>query len=266
MLLKISHSMVYTYNKAVHYALQQARLTPKSRYGQAIIRWNIVLEGAEKQLEFDDENNNRVTLLSINEGCSSFSVTCEGEIETTDTAGIIGVHGGFAPLWHFQRSTDLTKRGPLIRALVKSLGTDYDNDIVRFHALSKSISTAVEYMAGKTDIYTAAEAALEIGCGVCQDHAHIFITCARLMGYPARYVSGYLMMNDSVEQDATHAWAEVHLPDLGWVGFDVSNGISPDERYVRMATGLDFLDAAPVSGIRLGDSAEQMVVSIQVQQ
>jgi hypothetical protein len=81
---------------------------------------------------------------------------------------------------------------------------------------------------------------------------HIFVAAARSMGYPARYVSGYLMMNDRVHQDASHAWAEAHVDGVGWVGFDVSNGISPDARYVRVATGLDYREAAPVSGLRFG--------------
>jgi transglutaminase-like putative cysteine protease len=101
---------------------------------------------------------------------------------------------------------------------------------------------------------------------VCQDHAHIFIAAARSMGYPARYVSGYLMMEDRVHQDASHAWAEVHVDPLGWVGFDVSNGISPDTRYVRVATGLDYAEAAPVSGLRFGNGGEAMSIDIQVAQ
>jgi transglutaminase-like putative cysteine protease len=83
-------------------------------------------------------------------------------------------------------------------------------------------------------------------------------------------VGGYLMMNDRVEQEAGHAWAEIYLEPLGWVGFDASNGISPDARYVRVATGLDYLGAAPVSGMRFGKSDAQlsdtMLVNIQVQQ
>jgi len=73
-------------------------------------------------------------------------------------------------------------------------------------------------------------------------------------------------MNDRIQQDASHAWAEAHIDGLGWVGFDVSNGISPDERYVRIATGLDSRDASPISGVRLGSAAESMIVSLQIQQ
>ena len=80
------------------------------------------------------------------------------------------------------------------------------------------------------------------------------------------YVSGYLMMSDRVDQDATHAWAEAYVEHIGWVGFDVSNGYSPDERYVRVATGLDYRDASPITGLRYGAGSEDMIVSLQVQQ
>ena len=94
----------------------------------------------------------------------------------------------------------------------------------------------------------------------------MFIAAARLLGFPARYVSGYLMMDGDVEQAASHAWAEAHVDRLGWVGFDVANEMSPDERYVRVATGRDYRDAMPVSGIRLGQADERLAVSITVEQ
>lgn len=74
------------------------------------------------------------------------------------------------------------------------------------------------------------------------------------------------MMSDRVDQDATHAWAEIYIEHIGWVGFDVSNGYSPDERYVRVATGLDYKDASPISGLRYGPGGEDMIVTLQVQQ
>jgi transglutaminase-like putative cysteine protease len=115
-------------------------------------------------------------------------------------------------------------------------------------------------------VETTAEAALALGQGVCQDHAHIFIGAARLLGLPARYVSGYLMMDDRVDQEAGHGWAEAHVAGLGWVGFDVSNAICPDERYVRLATGTDYRDAAPVTGINIGGGQIALEVSLAVEQ
>jgi len=69
-----------------------------------------------------------------------------------------------------------------------------------------------------------------------------------------------------VRQDASHGWAEAYVDGLGWVGFDVANGISPDERYIRITTGLDYKEAAPISGMRFGDGEEIMTVALQVQQ
>ena len=124
----------------------------------------------------------------------------------------------------------------------------------------------MEYRTGSTTVATSAEEAFGDGAGVCQDHSHIFIGAARLLNIPARYVSGYLMMNDRIEQEATHAWAEAFIDGLGWVGFDISNGISPDMRYVRVATGRDYKDAAPVTGISFGTSTTVLDVEVAVEQ
>ena len=103
-----------------------------------------------------------------------------------------------------------------------------------------------------------------MGHGVCQDHAHIFIGLARLAGIPTRYVTGYLIAGDI--SPAAHAWAEALVPGLGWVGFDPTNEICPDERYVRVATGLDYADTAPVSGMRVGTAPEMITVAVSVEQ
>jgi len=266
MRLKISHLTKYTYDAPVHYALQQVRLTPKTRAGQSVINWETTIEGGQKELEFNDQNNNHVFLVSIEHGSTEISIHCEGEVETSNNDGVIGKHGGYAPLWFFMRVTPLTTPGKHLRRLLKDLGEDFVSDIPRLHALSQKIAEEVSYQSGATHSETLIEEALEARQGVCQDHAHIFIAAARHMDYPARYVSGYLMMDDRIDQDASHAWAEVYIDSIGWVGFDVSNGISPDERYIRVATGLDYKDAAPISGMRIGDSGETMSVSLQVQQ
>jgi transglutaminase-like putative cysteine protease len=266
MRLKIRHQTSYEYDTPVQYGLQQLRLRPKTSAGQAILSWDLHIEGGKLELEFQDQHCNHVDLVSIEPGRQQVHIVCEGEVETGNNAGVIGHHQGYTPLWLFQRSTLLTEPGPQIRSLAEKVGTGYDSDIARLHALSGEVLRAMDYLADRTHAETTAEQALAAGHGVCQDHAQVLVAVARLMGFPARYVSGYLMMTDRVQQDASHAWAEVHVDDIGWVGFDVSNGISPDERYVRIATGLDYKDAAPVSGMRYGDSNESMMVSIQVEQ
>ena len=266
MRLTILHTTTYHFDHPVPYGLQQLRLIPKSRAGQQVITWEMEIEGGRAQTEFNDHHLNRVSLISFDPDATSIVVHCRGEVETADEGGVIGKHGGFAPLWLFQQSTELTRAGAHVRRLAKGLKDEYEEDIPRLHALSARVLDAVPYEIGPTHAATSAEEAIEHGGGVCQDHAHIFIAAARALGYPARYVSGYLMMDDRVHQDASHAWAEVHVPILGWVGFDISNGISPDPRYVRVATGLDYTEAAPISGLRFGTAGEAMMVDIQVQQ
>lgn len=265
MKLEIKHTTKYTYDAPVSYGLQQMRLMPVSSKTQTVMAWNVALSGASRELAFDDQYGNQTLLLQVEQGASEVSVEVSGLVETHSSDGIFGMVYGAAPLWHFQQSTPRTLAGENVRALADNIDGSRDT-LGALHDLSKAIVDVVPYGKAQTFAGTTAEQALIAKGGVCQDHAQIFVSAARVAGIPARYVSGYLMMNDRVDQDASHAWAEAHLDGLGWVGFDVSNGISPDERYVRIATGLDSRDAAPLTGLRMGSSSESMIVSLQVQQ
>lgn len=265
MQLSINHTTRYSYENAVDYALQKVRLRPNDNPMQTIDNWQVQIGGGKKEADYRDHYGNNVDLISTTPGVSELTISAQGRVTTHDTAGILGRTYGRAPLWHFAQATPLTKPGPAITQLSQVIREEAD-PLDGLHALSAAILKAAPYGLGKTDATTAAEAALKIGQGVCQDHANIMVAAARVQGLPARYVSGYLMMNDRVDQDASHAWAEVHLEGLGWVGFDVSNGVSPDERYVRLAVGRDAPEAAPISGVRMGSGNETLIVSLQVQQ
>jgi transglutaminase-like putative cysteine protease len=158
----------------------------------------------------------------------------------------------------------LTRAGLKVRALVAGVDADRENSVEYLHALSEAVREAIAYEAGVTDVSTTAEQALTLGQGVCQDHAHVFISAGRLLDIPMRYVGGYLHIDGQTEQDAGHGWAEAHIAGLGWVGFDVSNVISPDERYVRVATGCDYRDAAPITGFAQGAGDMQLHVQLTV--
>jgi transglutaminase-like putative cysteine protease len=267
MLLNISHVTRYTYDSPVHYGLQELRLSPQSGPGQEVRSWEITVEGGTKEARFSDQHGNEVWLASFAGARQEIVITSTGVVETTDTSGVQGAHTGCAPLWYFLRHTSLTQPGAALRRLVRGLEAPKGGSIAQLHELSAAILAQVAYETGVTEAGHTAEEALAEGRGVCQDHSHIFVAAARLLGLPARYISGYLMLDDRVHQEASHAWAEAHVDGLGWVGFDVSNGISPDARYVRVATGLDYADAAPISGLRFGDHGdESLVVDIQVAQ
>lgn len=262
MRLKINHTTEYHYDDPVQYSLQRLRLTPKSQPGQIVREWKTTVQGARLEAGYTDHFGNHVDLVSTNAEQVTIRIIAEGEVETEDRAGVFGPHQGFVPLWLYLRETPLTKPGKLVREMAKA--SSGDNELARMHALMAAIHEAVAYKPGETAADTTAEQALEKKQGVCQDHAHIFLSAARHLGIPARYISGYLLM-DEPDQTASHAWAEVHLQGLGWVGFDAANKICPDARYVRLSTGLDYKDAAPVSGMVVGKASETMNVSITVE-
>ncbi|WP_374406130.1 transglutaminase domain-containing protein [Pelagerythrobacter sp.] len=266
MRLSIRHRTRYAFAEPVVHALQRLRLTPKATQGQNILSWDMEYENARPEIEYDDQHFNTVTLVAVEHGAREVIVSCSGVVDTEDNAGVIGHHSGHLPLWSFLSQTDRTRPGPKVRALLRDLECAPDGKLDYLHALSQRIRDEVEYRTGSTGVNTTAEEAVGAGLGVCQDHAHIFIGAAREADIPARYISGYLMMNDRVDQEATHAWAEAHVDGLGWVGFDVSNGISPDPRYVRVATGRDYRDAAPITGISFGVASEDLRVDVAVEQ
>lgn len=264
MRLKIAHTTEYAYAAPVHYALQRLRLTPRSTYCQTVLNWTLGVQGASEEVRYRDQFDNDTRLVSASATDHRIVIRAEGEVETRDTAGVSGPQTGYAPLWLFAQDTTLTEPGEGLSAFAAA--TSGASDIDRLHNVMGSVRERVAYVIGSTDAMTTAEAAFGQGSGVCQDHAHIFCTVARLLGYPARYVSGYLMLNDRVDQVASHAWAEAYVDGLGWVSFDPSNGISTDERYVRLAHGRDYRDAMPVSGITFGQVDERLDVRITVEQ
>ena len=266
MQLAIRHTTRYEFSQPASHGLQRVRLRPKSTHGQQVIDWKMELAGAKCEATYEDEHNNQTALISVNPGTLSLTITCNGLVTTSDIAGVIGPHTGHMPLWRYFAQTALTQPGPKMRAMAAKLEPEGYGPLPLLHALSRGVLAAVRYEIGHTDAKTTAEAAMTEGRGVCQDHAHIFIGAARLLGIPARYVSGYLMMNDRIDQEAGHGWAEAHVDGLGWVAFDVSNGISADARYVRVATGCDYREAAPVTGISYGDGQSELGVSLAVEQ
>ena len=266
MRLSVRHTTRYRFAEPVIHALQRLRLTPKETQGQRIMSWSMDLENAAPELTYEDQHHNTTTLISVESGACDVVVTCRGEVETADLAGVIGRHAGHLPLWSFCSQTALTQPGPAMTELAEQVRGSGATKLDMLHALSGAVLDAMRYEIGATGPQTTAESALQAGHGVCQDHAQVFIGAARALDIPARYVSGYLMMDDRIDQDATHAWAEAHIEDLGWVGFDISNGISPDARYVRVATGRDYRDAAPVTGISFGSASEELEVEVAVEQ
>ncbi len=264
MQITVRHKTHYRYDAPVANAMQQLRLTPIEGAGQKTISWSIDAPGMEKATQYTDAFGNRVHMISARTTVEEVEITASGTVETTDHNGVTGFEKGAAPVRIYQRYTPQTKANQAIRRLGAMAETD--DKLAGLHELMHAIRDKVDYEVGVTETHATAISSLANGVGVCQDHAHIFIAACRSVNLPARYVSGYLLLEDEQASEAHHAWAEAFVPDLGWVGFDISNGICPTDHYIRLTTGLDSRSAAPIRGIRFGGLDENMDVEVEVEQ
>ena len=263
MRIQIDYATTYAYDRAARFIIQTLRLTPRSSDAQQVRRWQIETDIDTRLRQSQDAFGNIVHTLYTEQPTQSLTVRVSGEVVTSETAGVVPAAQETLPPMVFLRDTALTRRDGLISVFASEFAAH--PPLERLHRLMAGIHGSVGFEVGvTTPTHTAAEV-LSLGRGVCQDHAHVFIACARQMGMPARYVSGHLLRRDGQDdQEAAHAWAEAWIEDLGWVGFDPANGICSTERYVRVATGLDYLGAAPVRGASYGGGGERLAVRLNV--
>ena len=266
MRLSVRHTTTYRYERPVGYAIQTLRLSPQPYEGLRVLAWRVTRNGRRDLPRLTDGLGNIVHCHTIREPHTAYTLVAAGEVETADANGIVrGAPEPLPPLF-FLRTTSLTTADPAVEqfATEAARGT---SPFDRLHALMHAVRDRLDYRTGSTDVATTAAEALARGSGVCQDHAHLFIAAARCLGVPARYVSGYLWTGvEHQESEASHAWAEAYLSEVGWIGFDPSNRACPAGSHVRAAVGLDYWAAAPVRGIRRGDAPEDLEVAVQVRQ
>ncbi len=259
MILSIEHRTTYTYTEPVNYTIQQFRLTPQDGFGQRVRQWEIRANGNLHQ--FKDAYSNIAHTLVIDGTHEGISILASGEVET----GLdIPPQDTDLPLTVFLRETPLTAMDDKLRSFAEQFVQPIMG-IGIVNSLMSEITDRVKYVKGSTEIETTASKAFALGNGVCQDQAHILIACCRHLGFPARYVSGYLFTEDGSLMES-HAWADVWVDSNGWQSFDISNRCRTNGDHVRLATGLDYRDACPVSGMRVGGGKETMSVLVEVKQ
>ncbi|MBZ8134843.1 transglutaminase family protein [Afifella sp. IM 167] len=264
MRLKIRHTTQYHYASAGRYAIQRLRLTARDNASQTVEEWRIEAPGIESASSFTDGFGNLTHLVTQAQPENVLTIVAEGYVETKNMGGIVGRPEEVANPSVFLRSTTSTEASPAIRKIARSIGGE--ERLAVLHDLMGAIYEHMTFDTDSTHSGTNAAEAFAEGLGVCQDYSHIFCAAARSIGIPARYVTGYLHLEDEQAAVAHHAWAEAFLPDLGWVGFDVANGVCPADNYVRLACGLDAGGAAPIVGLHRFAGAETLSVDVVVEQ
>jgi len=265
MRLKITHETGYRYDHPAQALVQSLRLTPSVHEGQRVTDWQIAVSRGQRGAAFRDGAGDWIEAWTVRGPVDEITVSISGLVETRDTAGVLRGHRETINPLVYLRPTALTDADAALCALAQDVAGEDALDLA--HRLSAAVTGAIAYLPGVTEALTSAAEALALGHGVCQDHAHALIACARHRGLPARYVSGYLHSTiDGTPHDAAHAWAEIHVGPLGWVGFDAANACCPDDRYVRLGSGYDADDAAPVRGTTFGSGRESLDVRVQVEE
>lgn len=261
MLLNIRHETLYRYSHPVSYSIQHLRLTPRGEGRQRVLSWRLDAPGTSRR--HIDAYGNLGHLLVLNTLHEEIRIVVEGAVDIAENGSqyLPAEHG--VPLLAYLQETALTRAdGALTELACRHLGRGRDR-LVEVFDLVEAIRQRVAYAGGTSDIDTTAADALASGRGVCQDHAHVLLACCRAAGFPARYVSGYIFPGDAVHA-ASHAWSDVWIDGLGWVGVDVTHGGYAGAEHCRLAVGRDYLDACPVRGMRRGGGDEGMQVTVQV--
>jgi transglutaminase-like putative cysteine protease len=270
MRLTVHHITRFDFDQPSGHSVHDVRLTPKPATGQRIVNWRI--DGPGKRFDWSDGHGNDVTTFSIVHQHDAVEIAVAGVYEFTDAGA--GQWSRYSeaptlppPFW--LRNGGLARHDASFDALLAGLAeraADPSQRVAALHEVMDRVARRMVYKTGASTVKTTAAEALARGAGVAQDSAHVFIACCRRLGVPARYVSGYLRNDDPELRvgQSSHSWAEAWVPGLDWVGFDPVNNISPRGDSLRVAVGLDYHDAAPVSGRRIGFGDAKMSVTTSV--
>ena len=268
MILTVDHLTRYEYDRPVRGVVQSHRLTPSRFDGQKVLDWAVSVSGGLRGGSFRDGAGDFVQSWTVAGPVSHIEVRVQGRIETSDLAGVLKGHRETVSPLAYMRSTASTAPDAAIAALAQ-VYTPADA-LGGAHGLAAAVSDAIASPPGATPAATTAAQALALGAGVCQDHAQVLVSAARVAGVPARYISGYLQAGmDGGAHEAAHAWAELYVQGFGGIGFDPANRCCPDARYIRLGSGLDAQDAAPIRGISravgaAGAATENLDVTVAI--
>jgi len=281
-LLEIRHVTQYHYERPVRESLMELWMQPQKTARQRLISFELDINPAAQVFSYADSFGNAVYHFDVPQPHDKLTIVARSAVETEspgerpdaldmgewDRLRSEFVRGeGF----DFLRMHGFVETTEALDAFVNEHNLDdlrRRDPLTAMRMLSETIYQAFEYQPGVTDADSPIDLALSAGRGVCQDFAHIMLAVCRSWNVPARYVSGYLFTDrdagDRSDPDATHAWVEVFLPSLRWVGFDPTNNMMTGERHVAVAVGRDYADVTPSRGVYKGDSDSELAVGVSV--
>ncbi len=264
MIINIKYETSYVFSSNVPRLVQSIMLHPTECLNQKVVCCDIFTSKGELVKVPEDALGHRLYNIYNKNISEPQTISMKTTVETKDFSGLMkGLNESVHPDC-FLRQTKLTEPDKKILNLVKKKVVKGSVDFC--HHLNERVSSSIKYLSGSTDIYTSAADAISQGSGVCQDFSHILVGLARFHGYPARYVNGFMLDDTDLASNDTHAWAEIFITNLGWVGFDPCHGKCIDDRYVRVGCGYDFSFTSMIKGVKTNyDGTELLNHHLSVQ-
>lgn len=264
MRLSIDHRTCYHFSQPQVRIVQLLRLTPSDTEDQTITSWRIDVDCDARLREGRDGFGNRTTMLYCNGPIEEIEIAVAGEVLTGEIDGLVKGTAESLPPALFARDTDVTRPDDAIIAFAGE--TRGASGRARLEALNAALTNRFSLTHDRPEYGLTVADAFTRETATARDMAQMFISAARTLGVPARYVSGHCLTCEAgAERPTTHGWAEAYVEGTGWIGFDPSFARLIDETYVRVAQGLDSTQAAPVAGSRLGFGREWLDVDVQVE-
>jgi transglutaminase-like putative cysteine protease len=268
MRLHITHTTHLRWDDEITESVMDAHLGPRDDVDQRVERFRLRLDPLGHVRRYEDGFGNAAHLLTSIRPHNEMQVTAESEVQTFLADPFAVPDRTPRPLGPVDLADGLDA-SPLVPSVpvVTELAESYrsSDTFETTYRLMEMIYRDFTYRPGVTDVSTSIEAVVDHHYGVCQDFAHLLIGLCRALGIPARYTSGYFVPSSSSRgAGASHAWVEAYTPSHGWRGYDPTNNLLANERYVKIAVGRDYRDVPPTRGTYRGQAAEELAVDVDV--
>jgi transglutaminase-like putative cysteine protease len=275
--LEVTHTTRYAYDRPIQRSIHRLHLRPIGDWRQHVLTYKLRITPKVPVIEYEDVFGNWASRFEITEEYTSLTIKAHSIVEVLDVDPFAFANLPIRPasyplVWMpWERKMLEPYLNPvelpdtqLLALYEYAMGFVRRNDsnlMETLFAINLELFRNFEYVPGCTDLGTSPFQVYLDRRGVCQDFSNLFITLARLLGIPARYVCGYIWTgNDDAARatsDASHAWVQLYIPDIGWKDFDPTNGVLPQAGHVRVGHGRHYRDTTPTAGTLYGPRAHE---------
>jgi transglutaminase-like putative cysteine protease len=280
----IRHLTTFAYDAPIAESVMELRMRPATGESQRCLQFDVTAEPASRVFAYQDSRGNWVHHFDVPQRHDRLSITAQSQVELDPPASLpdaidplawseIDRQAAASEDWDFRQPSEFTPWSDALVAFVDSLGPLARREadpLTTVRQVMAAIHREFEYAPKSTRVDSPIDEALAARRGVCQDFSHIMLATLRHTGLACRYVSGYIAPRALDEAGsrsasiATHAWVEVKLPDLGWLGVDPTNNSEAGLRHVRVGIGRDYADVPPTRGIFKGRAGSTLSVSVNI--